>query len=94
VRSYPKGIGSPEPVRRARRTLLPALQAKGQKRVPPDYPEKALNPAILAAWAFVAGMLRGNEVRLKRHYMLATAKGHDPLNGAALVKGRHKTDPD
>jgi hypothetical protein len=67
---------------------------KGQKKVPPDYPEKAFNPAIVAAWAFTAGMLRNNEVRLKRHYALRAATGHDPLNVAALVKGRHKTDPD
>jgi hypothetical protein len=77
--------------------LLKAQRAaftKGQKKFPPDYPEKATNPAILAAWAYTAGMLRNNEVRLKRHYALATATGHDPLNVAALVKGRHKSDPD
>ena len=68
--------------------------AKGQKKSPPDYPEKATNPAILAAWAYVAGMLRSNEVRLKRHYALANATGHDPLNVSALVKGKHKTDPE
>ena len=67
---------------------------KGQKKFPPDYPEKAINPAILAAWAYIAGMLRTNEVRLKRHYALAIAAGHDPLNVGALVKGRHKTDPE
>jgi hypothetical protein len=68
--------------------------AKGKARVPPDYPEKATNPAILASWAYVAGMLRVNEVRLKRHYSLSATKGHDPLNAAALAKGRHKTDPE
>jgi hypothetical protein len=67
---------------------------KAKPRVPSDYPEKAMNPAILASWAFVAGMLQGNSVRLDRHYDLATTKGHDPLNAAALAKGRHKTDPE
>ncbi|MDE2476344.1 MAG: hypothetical protein KGO48_14935 [Alphaproteobacteria bacterium] len=71
-----------------------AAFAKGQKKAPPDYPEKATNPAILAAWAYIAGMLRNNEVRLKRHFALASATGHDPLNVAALVKGRHKSDPE
>ena len=59
-----------------------------------DSKEKAFNFAILAAWAFVAGILNDNAVRLKRHYDLATAKGKDPLNAGALAKGRHKTDSD
>jgi len=68
--------------------------AEEKRRAPPDFPDKAMNPAILASWAFVAGILHNNEVRLKRHYGLAVTKGHDPLNAAALVRGRHKTDPD
>ncbi|EMB13663.1 hypothetical protein [Rhodopirellula europaea] len=61
----------------------------------PDFPEKALNMAILPAWALVAGILHDNPERLKRHYGLAKAKGtNDPLNAAALAKGHHKTDPD
>jgi hypothetical protein len=56
--------------------------AKGGKKSPPDYPEKATNPAILAAWAYTAGMLRSNEVRLKRHFALAKQTAHDPLNVA------------
>ena len=38
--------------------------------------------------------MHNSEVRLKRHYSLALSKGHDPLNAAALAKGRHKTDPE
>jgi hypothetical protein len=49
--------------------------------------------AILSAWAYVAGMLRKNPARLKRHYDLALTTGKDPLNAAALAAGRHKTDP-
>ena len=41
----------------------------------------------MAAWAFVAGVLKDNEVRLKRHYSLADAKGKDPLNAAERAKG-------
>lgn len=58
-----------------------------------DFEEKALNYAVLSAWAFTAGLLHNNNVRLKRHFDLANKTGKDPLNAAALVKGRHKTDP-
>ena len=67
--------------------------AKG-KSGSPDFPEKALNPAVLASWAFVAGIFHDNDVRLKRHFALAVSAGHDPLNASALAKGRHKTDPE
>jgi hypothetical protein len=62
------------------------------KKVKPDYPEKALNAAVFTAWAYVAGVLRNNDQRLKRHFGLKTATGKDPLNAAALAKGRHKSD--
>jgi len=66
----------------------------GKRRVKPDYPEKAFNIAIIAAWAFVAGILHNNETRLKRHYSLRSTPGKDALNAEALAKGRHKTDAD
>jgi hypothetical protein len=53
-----------------------------------------LNYAVLGAWAFIAGVLSHNKARLKRHYQLKAAVGRDPLNAAALAKGRHKTDAD
>jgi hypothetical protein len=59
-----------------------------------DFAEKALNYAVLSAWAYVAGMLHKNKVRLERHYVLRNQKGKDPLNAAALAKGRHKSDPE
>lgn len=58
----------------------------------PDYPEKALNIAVMSAWAYVAGMLRNNPPRLKRHFNLRNSTTRDPLNAGALAKGRHKTD--
>jgi hypothetical protein len=58
----------------------------------PDYPEKALNIAVMSAWAFVAGMLRNNPTRLRRHFNLRNSAGKDPLHASALAKGRHKTD--
>lgn len=61
-------------------------------RPKPDYPEKALNMAVMSAWSYVAGMLRSNTTRLKRHFDLRKREGKDPLNAAALAKGRHKTD--
>jgi hypothetical protein len=57
-----------------------------------DSQEKAMNYAVLSAWAYVAGLISGNEKRLVQHYQLKLAKGKDPLNASALAKGRHKTD--
>jgi len=60
-----------------------------------DFEEKALNFAILSALAFVAGPVQNNEKRLQKHFGLKDTKvGKDPLNAAALAKGRHKTDAD
>ena len=70
-----------------------ASTGKGKPKPRPDFPEKALNPAILAAWSLIAGMLHGNETRLKKHYSLSLTTGRDPLNAASLATGRHKTDP-
>jgi hypothetical protein len=66
-------------------------EQKGDSNV--DFAEKASNYAVLSAWAYIAGMLRANEVRLKKHYALRKQK-RDPLNAAALAKGRHKSDPE
>ena len=60
-----------------------------------DFAEKAMNYAVLSAWAYVAGTLSNNKTRQKRHFELRqVAPGKDPLNAAALAKGRHKTDPE
>jgi hypothetical protein len=67
-----------------------AFQAK--KKGSSDFQEKALNYAILSAWSFTAGLLKGNPVRLARHFELKGQNGRDPLNATALVKGKHKTD--
>jgi hypothetical protein len=64
------------------------------KKGPADYREKAMNIAILAAWAYIAGFLTENETRLKRHFALKEKASGDPLNSSALAKGRHKTDPE
>jgi hypothetical protein len=65
-----------------------------KKSIKPDFPVKALNMAVMSAWAYVAGMLRKNQTRLKRHFDLREAKGRDPLHAEALAKGRHKSDSD
>lgn len=81
-------------------TALIAAQRKAissssiKKKASTDFAEKALNYAVLSSWAFIAGVLHSNEVRLKRHYSLKDQTGKDPLNAAVLAKGRHKTDPD
>lgn len=67
---------------------------QGKKRANIDYQEKAHNFAVISAWAFTAGYLNGNPVRLSRHFALKDQTGRDPLNAAALAKGRHKTDAD
>lgn len=66
---------------------------KQGRRPKPDYPEKALNLAIIAAWAYVAGILHNNQPRLKRHFALKDCTAHDPLNASMLSGGRHWTDP-
>jgi hypothetical protein len=69
-----------------------AFQRKTATNV--DFAEKASNVAVMSAWAYVAGILSTNSVRLKRHFALADTPGKNPLNAAALAKGRHKTDPE
>jgi hypothetical protein len=68
--------------------------SQGNKKMPVDTQEKALNYAVLSAWAYTAGILSKNQVRLERHYALKVQPGRDPLNAAALAKGRHATDSD
>lgn len=59
-----------------------------------DYADKASSYAIVAAWAFVAGVLQDNAVRCQRHYELSEQGKPDPLNAKILARTRHKTDPD
>lgn len=67
---------------------------KGVARPQTDFIEKALNYAVLGAWAMTAGLLEDNPTRLQRHFGLKDQAGRDPLNAAALAKGRHKSDPE
>lgn len=75
-----------------RKAFEPSVGVKKNRNI--DFAEKALNYAVLSAWAFAAGVLYSNSVRLKRHYSLKDQSGKDPLNAAVLAKGRHKTDPE
>ncbi|GAP53523.1 hypothetical protein AHiyo6_00880 [Arthrobacter sp. Hiyo6] len=59
-----------------------------------DSAEKAMNYAVLSAWAYVAGVLGKNKARQKRHFELRTSGTKDPLNAAELANGRHKADPE
>jgi hypothetical protein len=66
----------------------------GRYTGPADFRHKAKNLALLAGWAFVAGCLADNAVRLKRHYALfEKGKSKDPLRADLLANGRHSTDP-
>jgi hypothetical protein len=79
-------------------SLLVAAQQsffkRNKQRAKADYPQKAYNLAVFSAWPYVAGLLHGNEARLKRHFSLRNTTSRDPLNAAALTAGRHKTDPE
>ncbi len=48
---------------------------KGKTSANVDFAEKASNLAIVSAWAYVAGVLSANGVRLRRHYALADTTG-------------------
>ena len=75
----------------AQRSAFETEKKVGSKHA--DFQEKALSYPIIASWAFVAGLLCNNTVRLKRHNELAKHKGHDPLNAAILATAHHKSDP-
>lgn len=59
-----------------------------------EYANKAANYSILASWAYIAGLLQNNKVRLNKHFKLSKMEKIDPLNASALAKGRHKIDPE
>jgi hypothetical protein len=55
--------------------------------------DKAVTYSVMTAWAYVAGFLQSNNVRLQRHYGLKTSTTNgDPLNAEAMSGARHKTD--
>ncbi len=67
---------------------------KQDHKIPLVYVGKALTFSVMTAWAYVAGILQNNQVRLQRHYDLRnTTTERDPLNAAAMADGRHKSDP-
>jgi hypothetical protein len=76
----------------AQRMAFKPTSGKKAKASNADFAEKALNSAVLSAWAFTAGVLSNNLPRLNRHYALKNQTGRDPLNATSLAKGRHKTD--
>ncbi len=59
-----------------------------------EFSDKANSYSVLAGWAFVAGVLHKNEIRLNRHFELAEIKKTDPLSSVLLAKAKHKTDPE
>lgn len=66
---------------------------KSNKQFASEIADKASNYAIIAAWAFVAGVLQNNNVRLQRHYNLPENSKKDPLNAEVLLSAKHKSDP-
>jgi hypothetical protein len=59
-----------------------------------DFRDKANNMAILSAWAYTAGLLQKNAVRLQKHFDLKNSTKQDPLKSSILAKAKHGTDPD
>jgi hypothetical protein len=45
-----------------------------------EFANKAFNYSILSSWAYIAGILEDNSVRLKRHFGLSQIASTDPLN--------------
>lgn len=68
--------------------------AEDGKKPSREYADKAFNYAIIASWAFVAGLLSENDVRRIRHFELPEHSKKDPLNAEALASARHKSDPE
>lgn len=62
-----------------------------------EFARKAITHAVVAAWAFAAGLFQRNPDYLKHHYSLpdSVTGQSDPLNAKALSQARLKgTDPD
>lgn len=61
-----------------------------------EYRNKAMTPAVLASWAYVAGILQVNPQSLDLHYGLPDRyqDSPDPLNVRELTKARHASDPE
>lgn len=62
-----------------------------------EFARKAISLAVVAGWAFAAGLFQRDQAFLKHHYSLPdSVSGHsDPLNAKALSQARLKgTDPD
>jgi hypothetical protein len=99
LRKENKTIWSDEDLKNAAREFVLLDQAqravvqeacKQDSEVSLVYTEKAMNFAIMTAWAFIAGILQSNPTRLERHYALKKVKDKDPLNAQAMAEGRHK----
>jgi hypothetical protein len=65
---------------------------KNKAKAKIDFAFKALNYSIISSWAYIAGFLEDNKVRLARHYNLGKPASVDPLNASVLAKARHKSD--
>jgi len=60
-----------------------------------EFRNKAITPAVLSAWVYVAGLLRGDSQHLDTHYSLSRRWGEskDPLNAIGMSRTKHSTDP-
>lgn len=60
-----------------------------------EFRNKAVTPALLSAWVYVAGLLRDASQRLDTHYSLNRRWGSskDPLNAVEMSRTKHTSDP-
>lgn len=83
---------------------LAALHAAQQERCLSDldlrknaeYRNKAITPALLSAWVYVAGLLRGDDQHLDAHYALSRRWGSvskDPLNAVGMSHTKPPGEP-
>lgn len=67
------------------------LEGAGKK----EFRMKALTPAIVSSWAYAAGLLQKDKVRLAKLYSLPDRSGSsDPLNAQAMSQARVDIDPE
>jgi hypothetical protein len=58
-----------------------------------EFKTKALTPAVLSTWSFVAGMLQKDKARLKKLYQLPDkTKGKNPLAAKEMSQYKHQSD--
>ena len=77
------------------RTQQRCCESDAELRKTAEFGNKAITPAVLSAWVYVAGLLRGDTQHLDTHYSLSRRWGDtkDPLNVTGMTHTSHADDP-